>query len=471
MMLQLVMLLFTHPQLVPHISVQLERNALYLQHPQTYDPALHSGFRYQNPHGPVVQSAEAERRRREVMNGLGGNYAGRYAAAPKSIEVQREQVEEMFKSMKSGADLGEVEADPLLLTKMYPHQKQALAFLMDRERMRSTENLCHKRIPAGENTQDNDDENMISLWRPRRDVYGRFIGWQNLVTEVEFGSDRPPPQCRGAILADDMGLGKTIVIIALIAASLTDAKIFGSKSPTKDSTSASFDALAAHPAGKSAAQSSFALATADFSTPIYGKAAAFSKSAILDIANNQGKGGKKKKGTKTQKKREDAEAARIERLATRSPGTLIVCPLSTVVNWESQLEEHIGLAGSPASKRSKGDQSRTSTPTDGLSLYIYHGNNRTSDLAELSRYDVVITTFSTLGSEFSKQSRKEQQDEEGSSSSDGGIEEVNSVGDPVKNKDRKRKRQKIQGDALSPLQQIEWFRIVLDEAQYAISIK
>lgn len=485
MMLPLVMLLFCHPHLVHHVSAALERAAVYLGHPPSYDPAMHNGFAYSNPHGPLAQSSEAERRKREVLNGLSGvgssSYAqGRFGSSSqtKTVEVKRDQVEKMFEQMKSGADLEEVEPDPMVTTKLYPHQKQALAFLLEREKLRSVEDVLkstatnasrHANGSSNGKTLTDEDDEMISLWRPRRDMYGRHVGWHNVVTEVEIAADKPPPQCRGAILADDMGLGKTIVVISLVASSMLEAKLFSVKPPSKDRAIInSFDALAAHPMGKNnTIKQPGSLATANFSTPLYGMATTAIpgvSSASLFATNDNKKG---KKESKTQKKREDAESTRLERLIIRSRATLIVCPLSTVVNWESQIEEHIGVAavGSSSKRRIKGDKSGTSTPAGGLSVYIYHGNNRTSDLAELADYDIVITTYSTLGSEYSKQARKEEQDEEGTSSSDGGIEEVDAQGRAIKQKGKKRKRKKIEGDCTSPLQQIEWFRIVLDEAQ------
>lgn len=470
-MLPLQMLLFCHPHLVKAVAQILEKSAIYLEHPASYEPSMHSGFKYNNPHGGAITASAAAQRKQQVMSGFQSSYgsssygsagsASRYGQAVKSVEVQREQVEEMFKSIQSGADLGEAEPSEMVHTKLYPHQKQALAFLLDRERLRTIDAVLNKKLPKKTDGNDAEDE-LISLWRPKKDLYGRFIGWQHAVTEVEIGSDRPPPQCRGAILADDMGLGKTLVIIALIAGTLDEAKAFAAQPPVKDRTEKeSFDALAAHPMGKP-------VSLAEFKTPLYGQSntmGAFGK--INFNIGSVGPGGKKKKESKTQKKREDAEAARLDKLRTRSKGTLIVCPLSTVVNWESQIEEHVGLATrAAASKKKKGDKSRSSTPPrDGLSIYIYHGNNRTNDLAELASYDVVLTTFSTLGSEYSRQSRKEEQDEEGEDSSDGGIEELDQDGQPIKQKGKKRKRKKIEGDAVSPLQQIEWFRIVLDEAQ------
>lgn len=441
---------------------------MYLEHPSSYEPSMHSGYQYNNPHGGAITASAIAQRRQQGINGYQSSYGTssyglatglRYGQAGKSVEIQREQVEEMFKSIQSGADLGEVEPSEMVHTKLYPHQKQALAFLLDRERLRTVDAVLKKKKEKEKKAAAEEvDDELISLWRPRKDLYGRFIGWQHAVTEVEIGSDRPPPQCRGAILADDMGLGKTLVIIALIASTLEEAKRFASQPPVKDREEKdSFDALAAHPMGKPVSLS-------EFKSPLYGQTGSSFSTYYM---NGNGKGGKKKKESKTQKKREDAEAARLEKLQTRSKGTLIVCPLSTVVNWESQIEEHVGLVGrEKSSKKKKGDKSRSLTPPppEGLSIYIYHGNNRTTDLAELASYDVVLTTFSTLGSEYSRQSRKEEQDEEGDTS-DGGIEELDKDGQPVKQKGKKRKRKKIEGDAVSPLQQIEWFRIVLDEAQ------
>src|SRR4051812_21921516 len=56
----------------------------------------------------------------------------------------------------------------------------------------------------------------------------------------------------------------------------------------------------------------------------------------------------------------------------KSRGTLIICPLSTVANWEEQLASHV--------------QEGT------LSIYVYHGGARISDPSHLINYDIVITT-------------------------------------------------------------------------------
>ncbi|CAG8502372.1 8314_t:CDS:10 [Funneliformis caledonium] len=89
----------------------------------------------------------------------------------------------------------------------------------------------------------------------------------------------------------------------------------------------------------------------------------------------------------------------------RSRGTLIVCPLSTVANWEEQLAGHV--------------------QENALNVYVYHGGARISDPSHLINYDVVITTYNVSGTEYSKQSKNT----------------INSA-----------------------LQQIHWFRIILDEA-------
>lgn len=61
-------------------------------------------------------------------------------------------------------------------------------------------------------------------------------------------------------------------------------------------------------------------------------------------------------------------------------GTLIVCPTSVLANWTEQIQDHV-VAGK-------------------LSVYVYHGNNRLQDLSKLSEYNIVLTTYRTLGTEF-----------------------------------------------------------------------
>lgn len=92
-------------------------------------------------------------------------------------------------------------------------------------------------------------------------------------------------------------------------------------------------------------------------------------------------------------------------LILNSKTTLLVCPLSTVANWEDQIANHI--------------KPKT------LKYYIYHGGNRLSDIDELAKFDVIITTYSIVSSEFMGRGKKK---------------------------------------AINPLLQTNFFRIVLDEA-------
>lgn len=84
--------------------------------------------------------------------------------------------------------------------------------------------------------------------------------------------------------------------------------------------------------------------------------------------------------------------------------TLLVVPLSAVNNWVMQVKEHLSRGA--------------------ISFYVFHGSSRTTDVDELSQYDLVITTYSIVLSELSGRSRR----------------------------------------GVSPLTKMNMFRIVLDEA-------
>lgn len=92
-------------------------------------------------------------------------------------------------------------------------------------------------------------------------------------------------------------------------------------------------------------------------------------------------------------------------LVRNSKSTLLVSPLSTVANWEEQIAAHV----EPGS----------------LKYYIFHGGNRCQDINELAGYDVIITTYSIVSSEFNGRGKRK---------------------------------------SLSPLTKTNFFRIVLDEA-------
>ncbi|KAK6826932.1 hypothetical protein RU639_004768 [Aspergillus parasiticus] len=88
--------------------------------------------------------------------------------------------------------------------------------------------------------------------------------------------------------------------------------------------------------------------------------------------------------------------------------TLLVAPLSAVNNWTFQVKEHL--------------------KENAISYHVFHGQSRITDVDELSKYDLVITTYSIILSELSGRGSKRN------------------------------------GSPGSPLTKMNMFRIVLDEA-------
>ncbi|KAH7334908.1 SNF2 family N-terminal domain-containing protein [Rhizoctonia solani] len=99
--------------------------------------------------------------------------------------------------------------------------------------------------------------------------------------------------------------------------------------------------------------------------------------------------------------------------------TLVVCPLSVLSNWESQIEDHFN----PGT----------------LACYTYYGNNRNVDPNTLKDYDIVLTTYQTVSSDFERSGGFKKTDELMAESSE------------------EKKRPKGLFD-------IKWKRVVLDEA-------
>jgi hypothetical protein len=107
--------------------------------------------------------------------------------------------------------------------------------------------------------------------------------------------------------------------------------------------------------------------------------------------------------------------------------TLIIAPVALMRQWEDEIERHVH-------------------PRHRLSVHLYHGNGKNADFARLRQYDIVLTTFGSLTSEYKqRESSKEAMlnDQE------------------LRNPSMRRKAK----DRLALLgQECMWYRIIIDEA-------
>ncbi|TRX98329.1 hypothetical protein FHL15_000974 [Xylaria flabelliformis] len=190
-----------------------------------------------------------------------------------------------------------------------------------------------------------------SFWQLQHGPHGQRL-YRNVITGHVY--ERRPPETFGGILADMMGLGKTLSILSLVATTLDQAEDWSRKEPIQPQA----------PPPKKKGESS-----RQFNVPA---------PAPLQLTP----------------------------LKQNGRATLLVCPLSTITNWEEQIKLHL-----------KPGQ---------MKYYIYHGSNRIKDASLLADYDMVLTTYGSVASEVTARSK----------------------GKPGR----------------WPLEEIGWFRIVLDEA-------
>ena len=92
--------------------------------------------------------------------------------------------------------LADSETPYTLSTELYPHQKQALTFMTQRERGWATDGH-HK-----------------DIWKREKDEQGQ-IWYRNLITGLK--QTKPPRPFRGGLLIDAPGLGKSLSVLALVA--------------------------------------------------------------------------------------------------------------------------------------------------------------------------------------------------------------------------------------------------------------
>lgn len=125
-----------------------------------------------------------------------------------------------------------------------------------------------------------------------------------------------------------------------------------------------------------------------------------------------------------------------ERSSGTTGGTLLVVPASLIIQWEDEIFEKTMLGS--------------------VSVHVYHGSNRVKTKNELGSYDVVITTYGIMASEWPvvKKKKKATMKRNGALEAERGeSEEEEEIEDEV---DLRRRA--------GLMFKMEWHRIVLDEA-------
>ncbi|XAR69506.1 DNA helicase [Bertholletia excelsa] len=237
-----------------------------------------------------------------------------------------------------------------------------------------SELFLHQKEGLGWLVHRENSKELPPFWEERDGAYVNVL--------TNYQTDTRPEPLRGGIFADDMGMGKTLTLLSLIAFDKCGSAIFSS---VADSTRV--DTEQSEKMG-------------ELDNPKVG------------LGRKKGKRARGREDSSSLKRRktEDIQLDTMVKwksvvgLDRKSDGsgfkpTLIVCPPSVFSTWVTQLAEH--------------------TRQGTLKAYLYHGE-RTQDAKELLKYDIVLTTYSTLASE-----------------------------------------EHWQG---SPVKKIDWWRIILDEA-------
>lgn len=226
--------------------------------------------------------------------------------------------------------------EEIITSKLFLHQKEGLAWLVQRE------TSCE--LPP--------------FWEVGDDGF-----YVNVLTNYQT-KERPEP-LQGGIFADDMGLGKTLTLLSLIATNRPGNVLPPLIDIDDDNVGESI------------------LKNEEEKPSMSVK-----KRSRMEKSRKGGAGSRKKRKTN------DGGSGDLG-----PKTTLVVCPLTVLSTWITQLDEH--------------------TRPGFLKVYLYHGE-RTSDAEDLQKYDIVLTTYSTLSVE--------------------------------------------RNNPESPIKKIEWWRVILDEA-------
>ncbi|XP_050164732.1 helicase-like transcription factor isoform X3 [Myiozetetes cayanensis] len=333
-----------------------------------------------------------------------------HAAVQLTTEQLKGEFDKLFEDLKEDDKTCEMEAAEAVGTRLLPHQKQALCWMVSRE-----------------NSND-----LPPFWEERSNFYYNTL--------TNYAEKKRPKNVLGGILADDMGLGKTLTTIALILTNFQDGKPLPVEKIASDKFYEESGTNSMSSVGRRLCKDSsnvmepgvsnvkkFGTTPLKYSSclPKRDKAKKPRYLGSSDLEESEEQQLQRTETTscvnqedsgfasvllpssaclKRQRRRKGTASVQSVEKKYSDDGpraTLIVCPLSVLSNWIDQFEQHIHQDFN-------------------VKIYVYYGSERSKDPSVLSEQDVVLTTYSILATDYG-----------------------------------------IRGN--SPLHKVKWLRIVLDE--------
>ena len=179
----LYIVLYGPPSTFENVGIFTAKCNLFLQHPRYCD----RNVPYRNPQC-------LSRREDEIV------FTHDMTNGPATADLSTYRLAnpiDLFTDTTEQESLQEADSPLDLRTQLYKHQKQALTFMLQRERGWALDG--HHR----------------DIWKEEREATGRLT-YINIITSRR--KNQPPPPFHGGLLIDAPGLGKSLSIIALIAA-------------------------------------------------------------------------------------------------------------------------------------------------------------------------------------------------------------------------------------------------------------
>ncbi|ESP03729.1 hypothetical protein LOTGIDRAFT_198942 [Lottia gigantea] len=322
------------------------------------------------------------------------------------------EMDKLFDSLEEGGKTAMAEPTQAIRTPLYPHQKQALNWMICKE----------------------NNEALPPFWEKGGHRYYNSL--------TGYTTSHRPSTVHGGILADDMGLGKTLEVISLILTNFHDGQPLAtpdvsqkhlsqhkvvtdnskvvtdnSKVATDNSKVVTDNSKVVTDNSKVATNNGQVQTVADVlldflkpdSSNDFEVKSNEHEVKSLDPKSNDCEFKLKNKSEKKMLTDSDKNSNSAPCIDLTSQGakhsdmvatdngqvqtvadvfttdkprtTLIICPLSVIYNWQCQLEEHV----------------REDVK---LKIYKFHGSHRTTDSKLLESQDVVISTYGTITAEF-----------------------------------------------------------------------